>query len=108
MSRYLEELAGAERREACARNDRAMALERPILPDVTPAGPVPDDVRAARVAASLTQSQAGSLIGAAMRTFQDWESGARNMPVAKWALFCILTGYPKLQPQQQPGDLSPE
>lgn len=49
--------------------------------------------RAARLAARLTQSQAAALIGAKMRTFQEWEGGRRRMPPAKWALFCILTGY---------------
>lgn len=49
--------------------------------------------RSARRAAGLTQTQAATLIGAALRTWQDWESGARNMPPAKWAYFVLLTGY---------------
>jgi DNA-binding transcriptional regulator YiaG len=51
--------------------------------------------RAARKAAKLTQSQAAALIGAKLRTWQEWEGGRRNMPPAKWALFAILTGGSK-------------
>lgn len=46
--------------------------------------------RAARLAAGLTQTAAAQLIGAKLRTFQDWEGGRRNMPHAKYALFCML------------------
>ena len=49
----------------------------------------PKKIRAARKKAGLTQTQAAELIGAAMRSWQDWESGARNMPAAKWELFKI-------------------
>jgi DNA-binding transcriptional regulator YiaG len=53
----------------------------------------PINPRAARKAAKLTQAQAAALIGAKLRTWQDWEYGKRNMPPAKWAYFCLLTGY---------------
>jgi DNA-binding transcriptional regulator YiaG len=56
--------------------------------------------RAARRRAGLTQSQAAMMIGAALRTWQDWESGARNMPGAKWALFSLLLAASP--PQSQP------
>jgi DNA-binding transcriptional regulator YiaG len=49
--------------------------------------PKKEDVRLARESASLTQSAAAVLVGSALRTWQDWESGARNMPAAKWELF---------------------
>ena len=48
-------------------------------------------LRALRVAAGLTQEQAGALIHAKRRTWQEWESGRRNMPPAKLELFKLLT-----------------
>jgi len=51
--------------------------------------PTPTEIRAAREASGLTQTAAGALIGAKLRTWQDWESGARNMPAAKWELWQI-------------------
>lgn len=52
----------------------------------------PDQIRAARKAAGLTQEQAGALVGApSRRTWQNWETGRRNMPGAKWELFQIKT-----------------
>lgn len=50
--------------------------------------PSPTDIREARIRAGLTQEQAGALIGApSRRTWQNWETGRRNMPAAKWELF---------------------
>lgn len=54
--------------------------------------------RAARLAAGLTQTQAAAIIGATRRTWQDWESGARNMPHAKYALFLMLSPAPQAPP----------
>lgn len=51
--------------------------------------PDPADIRAARIASGLTQEQAGAMIGASRRTWQNWELGTRNMPTAKWELFQI-------------------
>lgn len=51
--------------------------------------PSPEDVREARKNTVLTQEQAGALIGATRRAWQEWESGRRNMPGAKWELFQI-------------------
>ena len=53
--------------------------------------PSPDDIRQARKAAGLTQAQAGELIGATRRAWQEWEAGRRNMPGAKWELWVIKT-----------------
>lgn len=50
----------------------------------------PDAIKAARTAHGLSQSQAALLIGASVRTWQEWEQGRRKMPAAKWALFNIL------------------
>lgn len=63
--------------------------------------PKPDEIKAARLAAGLTQTQALTLIGsppkkgAPPRTWQNWEAGEdspshRDMPVAKWRLFNLL------------------
>lgn len=55
--------------------------------------------REARKAAGLTQTAAAQLIGATLRTWQDWEGGRRNMPHAKYALFCMLvTQRPEAPP----------
>lgn len=57
--------------------------------------PTPEEIRAARLAAGLTQMQAGALIGTSRRTWQNWEAPVslpnhRNMHVAKWRLFNLL------------------
>ena len=52
--------------------------------------PSTTEIKEARVAAGLTQAQAGALVGApSRRTWQDWEAGRRNMPASKWELFKI-------------------
>jgi len=47
-----------------------------------------------RLAAGLTQAEAGAVIGATRRAVQEWESTPprRNCPPAKLALFLLLTG----------------
>ena len=45
----------------------------------------------ARLAAGLTQTEAAQMIGATMRAWQEWEGNRRNMPVAKYTLFLMLT-----------------
>jgi len=49
--------------------------------------PTPAAVKAARLAAGLTQEQAGATIGSARRTWQDWELGNRRMPAGMFELF---------------------
>lgn len=52
--------------------------------------PTPEQIRAAREAAGLTQAQAADLVHAgSYRTWQDWEKGRRPMPMMAWELFCI-------------------
>ncbi len=51
--------------------------------------PQPEAIRAARAAAGLTQAQAGALIYAPLRTWQDWEAGARRMHPALFELFLL-------------------
>lgn len=53
--------------------------------------PAPEDIRAARKAAGLTQPAAGALIHTSTRTWQQWEAGQRNMHAAFWELFRIKT-----------------
>lgn len=49
----------------------------------------PDEIRAVRVEAGLTQRAAGELIGTGERTWQDWERGQRTMPAIARELFLI-------------------
>lgn len=51
------------------------------------ANPTPAQIRAARVAAGLTQTEAAALIYATLRTWQDWEAGKRRMHPAFWELW---------------------
>lgn len=51
--------------------------------------PKPAAIRAARKAAGLTQTQAAALIYSTMRTWQDWEAGARRMHPALFELFLL-------------------
>jgi hypothetical protein len=63
--------------------------------------PTPEDLKAARVAAGLTQVGAAELLGMTVtssgrsseiaRGWQTWESGARQMPEATWAYFLLIT-----------------
>lgn len=54
-----------------------------------PINPTPAEIRNLRSALGITQQQAGELIGATRRAWQEWEGGRRNMPPAKWELFQI-------------------
>lgn len=46
--------------------------------------PSPDEIKNARLAAGLTQKQAGQLIGYSRRSWQEWEYGGRKM---RWITF---------------------
>lgn len=54
--------------------------------------PNPQEIRAARQSAGLSQTQAGALVGVALRTWQQWEAGDCRMRAALWELFQIRTG----------------
>lgn len=60
--------------------------------------PSPDEIRAAREAAGLTQAQAAALVYANLRAWQRWEADeqttetARRMHPGLWELFRIKTG----------------
>lgn len=49
--------------------------------------PRPDEIRAAREAAGLTQTEAAELIYCQLRGWQDWEGGQRRMHPAFWELW---------------------
>lgn len=56
-----------------------------------------DEVRAARVAAGLTQREAAALVHLARtQTWQDWELGQAPADPARYRLFCHLTGLERL------------
>ncbi len=63
------------------------------------AKPEPDAIKAARVHASLTQTQAGQVVHASLRAWQQWESGERGMPPGLFELFMIKTGQWPLERQ---------
>lgn len=49
--------------------------------------PTPDQIRAARTAAGLSQTAAAKLIHGTERAWQDWEQGLRRMHPGLWELF---------------------
>lgn len=51
--------------------------------------PTPAEIRTAREAAGLSQSQAGDLIYSGLRSWQHWEAGERRMHPALWELFLL-------------------
>ena len=55
--------------------------------------PTPDAIRAARLAAGLTQAAAAALVQAGLRSWSHWENGDRRMPAATWELFMIKTRH---------------
>lgn len=60
------------------------------------ANPTPEQVRAARERAGLTQTDAAVLVHTTLRTWQQWEAeagtvGHRSMHPAFWELFTIKT-----------------
>lgn len=52
-----------------------------------PGSPAPSEIREARLARRLTQSEAAQLIHSSMRAWQEWEAGNRKMHPAFWELF---------------------
>jgi len=56
-----------------------------------------DEVYRARYDARLTQREAAMLIGVSCRTWESWETGARNMPTCKMVLFRLLTAKKEIR-----------
>ncbi|MCD6706592.1 MAG: hypothetical protein LT080_09100 [Thiobacillus sp.] len=62
-----------------------------ISASTTATPPEPDDIRAARTAAGLTQTEAGAVVHASLRTWQQWEAGDRKMHPGLFELFTLKT-----------------
>jgi len=52
-----------------------------------PKSPLPAEIRSARDAAGLTQTQAAALIHGTMRAWQEYEAGNRKLHPGLWELF---------------------
>lgn len=61
-------------------------LMRPGRPNslVAPSRPSPEEIRAARDGACLSQDDAAALVGASRRTWRRWERGETGMPATSW------------------------
>lgn len=57
----------------------------------TTTNPTPDEIKAARKGAGITQTEAGALVHTTVRTWQQWEAGDRKMHLAFWELFQLKT-----------------
>lgn len=51
--------------------------------------PAPVDIRAARKAVGLTQTEAARMVHGTLRAWQEWEAGNRQMHPGLWELFQI-------------------
>lgn len=54
-----------------------------------PESPTPEQIRATRVDAGISQSSAAAIVYSGLRTWQQWEAGDRRMHPAMWELFLI-------------------
>jgi putative transcriptional regulator len=63
-----------------------------ISTSTTATPPEPDVIRAARNTAGLTQTEAGDVVHASLRTWQQWEAGDRKMHPGLFELFKLKTG----------------
>ena len=54
--------------------------------------PSPEEVKAARASAGITQEQAGAILHTTGRVWRQWESGDRRMHPAFRELFTLKTG----------------
>lgn len=53
--------------------------------------PTPEQIRKARRTLGLTQTQAATHTHSSLRTWQQWEAGARRMHPGLWELFTLKT-----------------
>ena len=51
--------------------------------------PTPEQIKAARANAGLTQSQAALIVYKTLNAWQKWEAGQREMDAALWEPFLI-------------------
>lgn len=54
--------------------------------------PTPEELRSARNAAGMTQTEAAETVHMSMRAWQQWEGDERTMPPGLFELFMIKTG----------------
>ena len=60
--------------------------------------PTSKQVKAARLAAGMTQKQAAAaILSPNYRTWQNWEAGIREMPPGLFELFLLKTGQKELE-----------
>lgn len=59
--------------------------------------PTPAEIAQLREDMELTQTEAGRLVYASLRSWQDWEYGKRRMHPAIWEYLCLLNGFPEVQ-----------
>lgn len=65
-----------------------------------PNKPTPEQIRAARMAAGLTQSQSAELVGLSHENrWQEYEAGRRSPSRQTWELFLERTRQPIPQPE---------
>lgn len=62
--------------------------------------PTPAEIRAAREAIGITQTDAGLMVRASLRTWQQWEAGDRRMHPGLWELFLTKSGVLKSEPSE--------
>lgn len=60
------------------------------------ANPTPDEIKAGREAAGLSQTAAAELIFSTLRTWQDWEAGERRMHPQLWEAWRFKVEQPEL------------
>lgn len=62
-----------------------------VTPGLAPGSVHPDPglIKAIRGCVRQTQTQAAETVHARLRTWQDWEAGARRMPRAAWELYLL-------------------
>lgn len=53
--------------------------------------PAPEDIRAGRESAGLTQTAASMLVHSTLRRWQEWEEGKHRMHPGLWELFQLKT-----------------
>lgn len=63
---------------------------------------LPQALTQARQRAGLTQTAAAKLLGAGLRTWQQWEAGDRSMPATALELWLITTVADGLLPPSDP------
>jgi putative transcriptional regulator len=66
--------------------------DEPMAKVEDPGFPTPEEVKAARAASGLTQSQAAQLLYSVIDNWQNWEQGRYPMAVALFELFLLKTG----------------